>query len=131
MTQNPPNDQPEMLIYLGLEGGSLTLFRRRIEVNRWEFWRETRSIDMDENDDEVWRTHIFASVPSWESLIEQIGTEWIVYVPRKIQPEYRDLIRMAIRKRIPQLNEHLSAYWRERAQERWREALHLDSNEEI
>ena len=40
---------------IGVEGGGVTIFGKMSE-SVWSFWTEGTSMDLDENDDEVWRS---------------------------------------------------------------------------
>ena len=47
---------------MGVEGGGVTVYGRRAG-GVWSFWQEGSSMDLDENDDEVWREWSSDPVP--------------------------------------------------------------------
>ena len=69
---------------IGMEGGGVTIFGNQSERG-WTFWTEGSSMDLDENDDEVW--HSWSSEPVSElELVLPKG--WPLFHPVQIHPEF-------------------------------------------
>jgi hypothetical protein len=69
---------------IGVEGGGTTIYGRHSE-GVWTFWTEGTSMDLDENDDEVWRS--WSSEPS-SSLDLLVPEDWTMNYPMEIHPDF-------------------------------------------
>ena len=61
---------------MGVEGGGVTIYGRQVD-GVWSFWQEGSSMDLDENDDEVWRD--WSSDPVTDLLAALPGEWWTMY----------------------------------------------------
>jgi hypothetical protein len=80
---------------MGVEGGGTTIFGTQAE-GVWSFWTQGTSMNLDENDDEVWRS--WSSEPE-SSLDLVVPHDWPVFYPSKIHPDLRGL-----EARFPRIN---------------------------
>ena len=48
-----PSEDKVLVAEIAVEGGGQSVFGKRCEGG-WSFWTEGTSMDLDENDDEVW-----------------------------------------------------------------------------
>jgi hypothetical protein len=69
---------------IGVEGGGTTIYGSKSE-GIWSFWTQCTSMDLDENDDEVWRSWSSQPVSSLDLVMPQ---DWPVYFPSKIHPDF-------------------------------------------
>jgi CpXC protein/HIRAN domain len=69
---------------IGMEGGGVTIFGKQLEQG-WTFWTEGSSMDLDENDDEVW--HSWSSEPV-SDLDLALPKDWPLFYPVQIHPEF-------------------------------------------
>ena len=74
---------------IGMEGGGVTIFGNRSERG-WTFWTEGRSIDLDENGEEVW--HSWSSEPV-SDLDLVLPRDWPIFDPSTIHPDLSDWFR--------------------------------------
>ncbi len=66
------------------EGGGTTIYGGQSE-GVWTFWTEGTSMDLDEDDDEVW--HSWSSEPvSSPDLV--LPKDWPMFFPSKIHPDF-------------------------------------------
>jgi hypothetical protein len=69
---------------IGVEGGGITIYVSQSD-GVWSFRTQCTSMDLDENDDEVW--HSWSSEP--ESSVDLVMPyDWPVYFPSKIHPDF-------------------------------------------
>jgi hypothetical protein len=69
---------------MGIEGGGITIYVGKSE-GVWSFWTEGTSTDLDENDDEVWRSWSSEQVSSVDLLLPK---EWLLFCPVEIHPDF-------------------------------------------
>jgi hypothetical protein len=105
---------------LGLEGGGATIHGRHQDGN-WFFWLEGTSMDLDENDDEVWRSWETQPVPD---LFLASPKEWPLFYPTKLNPDFLDRFRKHYDEACSQLSENLRRSQRERQHPEWMRLLH-------
>ena len=74
---------------IGVEGGGTTIFGSQTG-GIWSYWTEGTSMDLDDNDDEVWRS--WSSVPV-SSLDLVVPAEWPMFYPSKIHPDFLEWFR--------------------------------------
>jgi hypothetical protein len=74
---------------MGLEGGNVTIYGRRVD-GVWSFWQEGSSMNLDENDDEVWRGWSTDPVPE---LSLALPGQWWKMCPTEVHPEFVSQLR--------------------------------------
>jgi hypothetical protein len=74
---------------MGVEGGGETIYGRKID-GVWSFWREGSGMDLDENDNEIWRGFSSDPVPTLSEALRDIW--WKMY-PIGINPQFLDKLR--------------------------------------
>ena len=74
---------------IGVEGGGLSIYGREDEGS-WSFWSEGSSMDLDENDDEVWRSW---STDPVADLALVVPREWPLFYPMTIRPDFTGWFR--------------------------------------
>ena len=95
-----------LIAEMGVEGGGITIFGRKSE-GVWSFWTEGTSMDLDENDDEVWRSWSSEPVSSLDLVLPK---DWLMFYPLKIHPEFVDWFREAYEKARASLPEDHRRY---------------------
>jgi hypothetical protein len=100
---------------MGVEGGGITIYGGQSE-GVWSFWTEGTSMDLDENDDEIWRSWSSEPVSSLDLLLPK---EWPLFHPSKIHPDFVSWFREAYEKARATLPEHLRRSQDEHRHERW------------
>ncbi|HEY3706807.1 MAG TPA: hypothetical protein VGL22_17215 [Terracidiphilus sp.] len=112
----------EVIVEVGADGGSLTLWGRKDQGESWEFWTrsdETAAFDLlDEEDRQglgsaVQESNLVRSFSDGISLLDRYP--WCDLTPLKIHPEFRESIVIEVRKRGTQ-----------RAIDRWARWLSTD-----
>jgi hypothetical protein len=78
-----------LIAEIGVEGAGIWIYGSQSE-GVWSFWTEGTSMDLDENDDEVWRS--WSSEPE-RSLDLVVPHNWPIYYPSKIHPNFLDWFR--------------------------------------
>ena len=116
----------EMVLDIGVEGGRATFFRTPIDYDRGEFYVKGGSLDLDENDDDYWRTWEFGPYQCIEGALSSISDngDWVFFYPVSIHPEFRakiwDLVHEAVQtqpdERKRDWDEWGRADWQERCQ---------------
>jgi 16S rRNA (cytosine1402-N4)-methyltransferase len=97
---------------IGVEGGGTTIYGRHSE-GVWSFWTEGTSMDLDENDDEVWRSWSSEPVSSLDLVLPD---EWHRFYPVKIHPDFLEWFREAYEKARSTLPEDQRRYHDEHRQ---------------
>jgi hypothetical protein len=77
---------------IGMEGGGLTIFGCQ-SAGHWRFSTQGTTIDLDEHDDEIWRSWSSESVESLELVLPQ---EWPV-LSHEDPPGLRGLVQIELR----------------------------------
>jgi len=62
----------------------VTIYGRQVD-GVWSFWQEGSSMDLDENDDEVWRGWSTDPVPE---LLVALPGQWWMMCPTEVHPEF-------------------------------------------
>ena len=106
---------------LGVEGGGITIYGRQTD-GVWSFWTEGTSMDLDENDDEVWR--FFSSEPV-SSLDRVLPENWHRFYPVEIHPDFLDWFREAYKKARTSMPQEQRRYHDQHQHGRWLEVLGL------
>jgi hypothetical protein len=84
----------ELVLELGLEGGGMSVYRTPAESGGWQFHIGGSSIDLDENDSEVWRswqTEPFTSLDEALRSVTKDGS-WVIFFPTNVHPDYRAML---------------------------------------
>ncbi len=106
---------------MGVEGGGITIYGSQSE-GVWSFWTEGTSMDLDENDDEIWRSWSSEPVSSLDLVVPK---DWLMFHPSKIHPEFVAWFGNAYERARASLPEDLRRSQREHRHERWSEMLGL------
>lgn len=111
-----------LIAILGLEGGGFAVYGKRSETG-WLFWRESTSMDLDENDDDIW--HAFSSDPV-RSLDLVLPDGWTSYFAVELHPDFRDWFRNAYDKARTMPPNDPRTHLDERRHQNWLHALRLE-----
>jgi len=105
-------DKQIVVISLGAEGGRITVLGHQRD-GVWSFKVDGVGMDLDENDEEVWR--------SWScdatSLMDALPPSWWRYSPMKVHPQFADQIRREYERCRAEDDERSS--WHDYGHERW------------
>jgi hypothetical protein len=104
---------------IGVEGGGLTIYGTQSD-GVWNFWTEGTSIDMDENDDEVWRSWSSEPVNSLELVVPQ---DWPLFSPIQIHPKFVEWFRENYDEAVLNLPEDQRRYQEKHRHGRWLHVL--------
>jgi hypothetical protein len=110
-----------IVLDIGREGGGITIYGRQVD-GVWSFWAEGASIDVDENEDMVWRTWSREPVASIDILLPK---GWPVFSPISVHPEFVDWFRAIYEKARAGLPENERSYQEKYIHVRWLEMLGL------
>jgi len=83
----------ELLFHWGLEGYSVEIFRIT-EENQERFVKRFHSMDMDENDDEIWHrgeVECRSFEDYWKEFVSQ--EHWLHYHPVFVHEDYKSYVR--------------------------------------
>src|ERR1700678_138404 len=76
-----PMTKHELVLELSLDGGGMTIYRTPAAIGGWQFHIGGSTIDLDENDSEVWRswqTELFTSLE--EALLSVTkDSSWVTF----------------------------------------------------
>jgi hypothetical protein len=75
---------------IGVEGGGVTIYGSHLK-GVWTFWTEGTSMDLDENDDEVWRSWSSEPVTNLELALPN---DWPLFHPVEIHPDFVEWFRV-------------------------------------
>ncbi len=104
---------------IGVEGGGVKILGKKLE-SIWSFWTEGTSMDMDENDDEVWRSWSSEPVSNLDLVLPD---EWHRFYPVEIHPDFLEWFREAYEKARDTLPEDERRYHDQHRHGRWLEVL--------
>ena len=102
--QPPPNERfygllkgrrvdKVLMAEMGVEGGGITIYGSQLE-GVWSFWTEGNSMELDDNDHEVWRS--WSSEPV--SSLDLVVTERLAHVPSiEDPPRLRGMVQRNLR----------------------------------
>jgi hypothetical protein len=81
----------ELVLELGLEGGGLSVYRTPAGSGGWLFHVAGSTIDLDENDDEAWRSWGTEPFPSLSETLRSVAKDgsWVLFFPITIHPAFR------------------------------------------
>jgi hypothetical protein len=74
---------------IGVEGGGVTIYGIQSQ-GVWTFWTEGTSMDLDENDDEIWRSWSSEPVSSLDLVLPK---DWPLFHPIEVHPDFVDWFR--------------------------------------
>ena len=106
---------------IGVEGGGITIYGSKSE-GVWSFWTEDSSIELDENDDEVWRSWSSQPVSSLDVVLSR---GWPMFYPSKIHSDFVEWFLANYEEARSTLPEDQRRYQDKHRHERWSEALSL------
>jgi hypothetical protein len=100
---------------MGVEGGGITIYGSQSE-GVWAFWKESTSMALDENDDEVWRSSSSEPVTNFELVVPH---DWPMFSPSTIHPDFVEWFRAnydKVRASMPEnqrrhQDEHRHGHW--------------------
>jgi len=112
----------ETVLKLGIEGGGATVFCTSTASGSWAYHVEGNSMDMDENDDEVWRSWESPPYTSIKDAIQSISKdgEWVLFYPISVHPDYRANVWEMVQETAGNLRDHLKHLWNDQRREQWR-----------
>ena len=83
-----------LIAALLVEGGGIMIYGSQSH-GVWSFWIEGSSMDLDENDDEVWRSWSSEPVSNLDLVVPK---DWPNFSPSNIHPEFAGWFREAYEK---------------------------------
>jgi len=89
-----PSEDKVLVAKIGVGGGGQSVHGERCNGG-WSFWTEGTSMDLDENDDEVWRSCSSDPVAELDLVLPR---EWPLFYPLAIHPEFLAWFREAYEK---------------------------------
>jgi hypothetical protein len=94
-TEEPAHSEDKLLIAkVGVEGGGHSVYGKRCNGG-WSFWTEGTSMDLDENDDEVWRSWSSDRVADLDLVLPR---KWPLFYPwRSIRNSWPGSVRLTRR----------------------------------
>lgn len=104
---------------LGVEGGGITIYGTECD-GAWSFWAEGSSMDLDENDDEVWRRWSSKHLPD---LVLILPPDWPLHYPLAVHPRFVGWFRVAYEKTRSALSPELRRYQEDSRHYDWMSCL--------
>jgi hypothetical protein len=114
-----PSEDKVLVAEMGVEGGGLSVYGKRSDAG-WSFWREGTSMDMDENDDEVWRSWSSDPVTDLDLVLPK---ELPMFYPLAIHPEFLASFREAYEKARASLSPEMRVYQEDHRHDEWSRIL--------
>jgi hypothetical protein len=118
----------ELVLELSLDGGGMTIYRTPAAIGGWQFHIGGSTIDLDENDSEVWRswqTELFTSLE--EALLSVTkDSSWVTFFPTNVHPEYRAMLWQLAQDAAHKLSDAQKKHWHRRIHE-WRRECQQNS----
>jgi hypothetical protein len=108
---------------MGIEGGGTTIYGTQAE-GVWSFWTQGTSMDLDENDDEVWRSWSSEPVTGLDDVVPK---DWPMFYPSTIHPGFVEWFRGTYEKARSTLPEDRQRYQTKHRHWQWRNLLGLPS----
>jgi hypothetical protein len=106
---------------IGVEGGGATIYGTQRD-GIWSSWQEGTSMDLDENDDEIWRTWSSEPVSSLELVLPN---DWHRFYPVEIHADFLEWFRGAYNKARASMPRDQRRYHDRHQHLRWLEVLKL------
>ncbi|QJX01176.1 DUF6508 domain-containing protein [Frigoriglobus tundricola] len=121
----------EMVLQLGVEGGGATVFRKPVGAGDFEFYVDGSSMDLDENDDEVWRSWESQPYLRIEDAVRSISNDgsWVLFHPISIHPDYRTSVWELVQETARTLPDELNHLWDDRRRTKWQHLCHEQETE--
>ena len=87
-------DKQEVVLELGVEGGGATVLRTPLASGGWQFQVKGSSMDLDENDEEQWRSWRSGPVLSVGEALREVAGDgsWVFFHPLTVHPDYRAVV---------------------------------------
>jgi hypothetical protein len=108
-----------LIAKIGAEGSRTSICGSHSE-GVWSFWTEGTSMDLDENDDEVWRSWLSEPVRSLDNVVPK---DWPMFYPSEIHPEFVEWFRANYEQARSTLPEDQRRYQNNHRHERWLRVL--------
>lgn len=108
-----------LIARIGVEGGGADIYGRQ-DRGVWSFWTEGTSMDLDDTDDEVWRS--WSSQPV-ASLGDVLPKDWPHFHPIEIHPDFVAWFREAYEPARERLGGEMRDFQAEHAHDVWVKAL--------
>jgi hypothetical protein len=108
--------EKELVLELGVEGGSATVYRTALVYGGWQFHVEGSSIYLDENDFEDWRSWRSEPFLSIEEALESFAKDgsWVLFYPVTVHPDFRPSACKLAQEVASKLPEELREMWKRR-----------------
>ena len=110
-----------LIAEMGVEGGGTTIFGTQ-EDGVWSFWTLGTSMDLDEIDDEAWRSWSSEPVTSLDLVVPR---DWPIFYPSKIHPDFVEWFRQAYEKARSSLPDDQRRYQAKHRHEHWLNVIGL------
>ncbi len=99
-------DEPhEVILKVGAEGGSLTIFGKRNAIGDWSFFSEKNEVALadllaEEDRDESPALEYSDDVSSFDEALKLLERyPWFRFNPRKVHPDFLDRVLLEVKKR--------------------------------
>jgi hypothetical protein len=111
----------ELVLELSLEGGGMTIYRTPSDSGGWQFHVGGSTIDLDENDSEVWRSWQTKPLTSLDEALRSVtkDSSWVIFFPTNVHPEYRAMLWQLAQDAADNLTDAQKKHWNRRIHE-WR-----------
>jgi hypothetical protein len=119
------SESKELVLFFGVAGDGIHIYRTVSRDGKWQYHAETASMDLDENDDELWRTSREQPVAELERALQDFP-EWPICFPATVHPEYGQMIWHMYRAAKDRLSEEWVSHWTAEKEENWRLACRVD-----
>jgi hypothetical protein len=112
----------ELVLELGLEGGGLSVYRTPAGSGGSQFHVVGSTIDLDDNDDEAWRSWGTEPFPSLSEALRSVAQDgsWVLFFPIMIRPEFRTSVWQLAQDVAENLDDRQKKHWSHRV-ESWRQ----------
>jgi hypothetical protein len=114
-----------LIARIGVEGGGADIYGSR-EGGVWSFWTEGTSMDLDENDDEVWRSWSSQPVARLEDVLPK---DWPLFHPIEIHPDLVASFRAAYEPARARLGSEMRVHQTEHTHGAWVSVLCPDGDQ--
>ena len=118
-------ESKEVVLLFGVAGGGITIYRTKSHNGGWQYHAETTGMDLDENDDEIWRHSVKQPVAEFEKALQPFDI-WPICCPATVHPEYGKMIWEMYWEAKGKLSSDLLRLWKPRNGEQWREACGVE-----
>jgi hypothetical protein len=108
-----------LIASIGVEGGGAEIYGTQSDAV-WSFWSEGSSIDLDENDDEVWRSWSLEPVGSLHLVVPN---DWPLFHPVEIHSDFLEWFRENYDEAVLRLPQDQRRYHDEHRRWHWLKVL--------